>query len=342
MKTKAAILIAQRRPLEIVDLQIPSLKPHQVLVRIGATGVCGSQIGEIDGHKGPDPFLPHCLGHEAGGVVEAVGPGVKKTKSGDRVVLHWRPGTGRDAAPAVYRWGSRTVNAGRVTTFQELSVVSENRLTVIPRPVPFETAALYGCAVTTGFGIIANDAKLKKGESVLVLGAGGIGQMEIIAARHAGASPIIACDLHAKKLSLARANGATHVLRSGPALLTAIKKILKGRPLDAVLENTGKKSLIEFAYDAAGPKGRVILVGVPDAKEKASIDTLPLHFGKILTGSHGGDARPDRDIPRILALQRRSRWNFKPLITTGYSLDRINDAIRDLHEGRALRPLITL
>lgn len=341
MKTRAAILTRLKRPLQIVELEIPQLKAHQVLVRVRVTGVCGSQLGEMDGLKGPDRFLPHCLGHEAGAVVEAVGPGVRKTKRGDHVVLHWRPGTGTDAEPARYDWNGRVVNAGRVTTFQEHAVISENRLTVIPKSVPFETAALYGCAVTTGFGIVANDAALKKGETVLVLGSGGIGQVQILAARDAGASVIIATDLYEKKLTLARKNGATHTLRSGPGLSRQLQKILGRRPLDVVLENTGKKSVIEFAYESAGPQGRVILVGVPDARQKAEIDTLPLHFGKILTGSHGGGARPDRDIPRILAVQRRKRWDLRPMSNPGYTLDTINDALNDLRSGKALRPLVT-
>src|SRR5204863_5793005 len=121
----------------------------QVLVKISCTGICGAQLGEISGVKGPDKFLPHLLGHEGGGEVVGVGPGVTQVKEGDRVVMHWRKGAGIHARPAKYQWGSRTVNAGWVTTFQEYAVVSENRVTPIPKDVPFEVAALMGCAVTT-------------------------------------------------------------------------------------------------------------------------------------------------------------------------------------------------
>lgn len=342
MKTQAAILVRQRRPLEVVDLEIPALKPHQILVRIVSAGVCGSQIGEIDGLKGKDPYLPHCLGHEAGAVVEEAGSGVRKAKRGDHVVLHWKVGEGKDAEPASYRWGKKTVNAGRVTAFQRHAVVSENRVTVIPQNIPFRTAALYGCAVTTGFGVVEKDAKVRRGESVLVIGAGGVGQIQIVAARHAGATPIVACDVHASKLKLALKNGATHAVKSGPGLDRALRKILNGRALDAVFENTGLKRVIEFAYEACGPRGRTILVGVPDSREKAEIDTLPLHFGKVLTGSFGGDARPAEDIPRILDLERRHGWNFGSLASPGYTLERINDAIADLRTGRAVRPLIDM
>jgi S-(hydroxymethyl)glutathione dehydrogenase/alcohol dehydrogenase len=342
MKTIAAILLNLKCPLELVDLELPKLKPHQVLVRIHVSGVCGSQIGEIDGVKGPDPYLPHCLGHEAGATVEEVGPGVKKTRRGDRVVLHWRPGTGCDAEPALYRWGRRTVRAGRVTTFQRHAVVSENRLTVVPASVPMDVAAMYGCAVTTGFGIVTRDARVQKGETVLVLGAGGVGQIEIIAARNAGAGCIIATDLHSTKLKLAIQNGAHYALKAGKGLEVRMRKILRGRVPDVVLENTGRTDLIESAYEWTGPNGRTILVGVPRAGDKAHIDTLPLHFGKVLTGSHGGGARPQEDIPGILKWQRRTKWSWKPLMSSSYTLERINDAIRDLRQGRALRPMIRM
>ena len=213
MKTKAAILVRQKRPLVVDEVEIPSLKRGQVLVRVHASGVCGSQIGEMDGVKGPDRYLPHLLGHEAGGVVEETGPGVTRVKRGDRVILHWRPGKGIQADTPRYRWGRKMVNAGWVTTFQERSVVSENRLTKMPRGIGMETAALYGCALLTGFGVVRNDASLKKGESAVVLGSGGIGLCEIIALRAASGRPIAAVDLYPHKLSLAKSYGATHAVR---------------------------------------------------------------------------------------------------------------------------------
>ncbi|MBF0254016.1 MAG: zinc-binding dehydrogenase [Candidatus Omnitrophica bacterium] len=341
MKTKAAILVQQKKPLVITDIEVPALKAHQVLVRIEAAGVCGSQIGEIDGVKGPDRFLPHLLGHEAGAVVVETGPGVKKVKAGDHVVLHWKPSAGRDAATPVYRWGRRRVNAGRVTAFQELSVVSENRVTRIPRNVPFTTAALYGCALLTAWGVVTRDARLKRGESLLVLGAGTLGLSEIMFAKMIGASPIIAVDLYAGKLRVAKELGATHVIHSRTQNThRLIQRDLKGRTLDVVFENTGRRDVIELGYELCGPKGRTILVGVPGYREKASIDTLPLHFGKALTGSFGGDARPDKDIPYLLSCQRKKAFDPTSLLSEPYSLDRINDAILDLRRGRVIRPVI--
>src|SRR5579862_6964716 len=149
MKMKAAILEALRAPLVLDDeVNVPDLECGQVLVEVHRSGICGAQIGEIEGRKGPDKFLPHLLGHEGGGIVLETGPGVTHVKQGDHVVLHWRKGAGIQAQPAKYQWNGRTVNAGWVTTFNEHAVISENRLTPIPKDIGFEVAALMGCAIT--------------------------------------------------------------------------------------------------------------------------------------------------------------------------------------------------
>lgn len=341
MKTKAAILVELCKPLQLSEIDVPELKKGQVLVRIKATGICGSQIGEIDGKRGPDRWLPHLLGHEAGGIVEATGPEVTTVRRGSHVVIHWRPSLGIDAEPAKYQWNGKTINAGRVTTFQELSVVSENRLTSISEDVPFDEAALFGCCLTTGFGVVENDARIKTGDSVLVMGAGGIGLVSTIAAKLAGANPIIAVDVHDQKLSAAKEFGASHSINSSKENLPeVVKKIMGNRPLDVVLENTGISEVIELSYELCGPRGRTILVGVPSIQKKICIDTLPLHFGKVLTGSHGGNAQPNTDIPRLLKLQREGKLMLSGFVSKKYRLDQINDAIRDLREGRVIRPMV--
>src|SRR5690349_17936896 len=152
MKTPAAILVEQRKPLLVDEVELPTLGYGQVLVQVKVSRICGSQLGEIDGVKGPDKYLPHLLGHEGGGIVLEVGPEVSHVKPGDHVVLHWRPGAGLQGAGAKYRLGSRAINAGNITTFQNLTVVSENRLTRIPKDVDFEIAALLADTLTTGFG----------------------------------------------------------------------------------------------------------------------------------------------------------------------------------------------
>jgi S-(hydroxymethyl)glutathione dehydrogenase/alcohol dehydrogenase len=176
----------------IEEVEVPPLKLGQVLVKVLASGICGSQIGEINGVKGPDRFLPHLLGHEGCGEVLEAGEGVRSVKPGDRVVLHWRKGTGLESVTPVY--GSRIgrVNAGWVTTFNEHAIVSENRLTKVPAGFDVEAAALFGCAVTTAFGVVTNNAQVAIGQSVVVFGAGGIGLNIVQGAALAGAHPIVA------------------------------------------------------------------------------------------------------------------------------------------------------
>ena len=153
----AAILVEQRSPLVIDEVGLPTaLDVGQVLVRLHYSGICGSQIGEIDGVKGPDRHLPHLLGHEGSATVLEVGPGVATVQVGDLVVLHWRQGKGIEAVPPVYDCSGLSVNAGWVTTFNEFAVVSENRCTTVPPETDRQLAALFGCAVTTGFGVVEN------------------------------------------------------------------------------------------------------------------------------------------------------------------------------------------
>ena len=170
MKTAAAILVEQKKPLVLDEVELPALGFGQVLVDIQASRICGSQIGEIDGVKGPDKWLPHLLGHEAGGIVREVGPEVRHVKPGDRVVGHWRPGRGIEARGAVYQWHGRNCNAGPITTFQQLAILSENRVTVVPPDTDFEVCCLLADTLTTGFGVINNDAKVRLGEAVVVIG----------------------------------------------------------------------------------------------------------------------------------------------------------------------------
>lgn len=338
---KAAILVQQKKPLVLADIEVPSLLPGQVLVKIKASGICGSQLGEIDGVKGPDAYLPHLLGHEAGGIVQSIGPEVTRVKIGDHVVLHWRKGPGLEAAPAQYRWGRKTVNAGRVTTFNELAVVSENRVTPIPADVDFEIAALLGCAATTGMGVVHHDAKLKSGESVVVIGAGGVGLSVIQHARIAKAQPVIAVDRLDYKLKMAKHFGATHVLKGTPEQIRKkILKIVGTAGVDVAIENTGSVPMIELAYEITGPQGRTILVGVPKAGQRARIYTLPLHFGKVLTGSWGGGSDPAVDIPACLALFRNGSLKLKEMITHRFSLSEINTAIAKMREGKVGRCII--
>lgn len=332
---KAAILVEQNKPLVIDEITLPEeLDVGQVLVKIHYSGICGSQLGEISGVKGPDKWLPHLLGHEGSGTVLEVGPGVKHVAKGDVVVLHWRKGPGIEANGPKYRWGDKTVNAGWVTTFNEMAIVSENRLTAVKSDTDLEIAPLMGCAVTTGFGTVLNNAELKIGESVVVYGSGGVGLNMVQAASMTSAYPVIAVDLHDGRLDLAKKLGATHVINANDEdPEKKIQEILQDQLLDVFIDNTGIPHVIEQGYNLTGPDGRVVLVGVPKAGSDISIHSLKLHFGKRITGSHGGETKPEVDIPRYLRMYDQGRLSLKDVITKVYSLDDINEAIAGMRDG---------
>ncbi|MBF0504231.1 MAG: zinc-binding dehydrogenase [Candidatus Omnitrophica bacterium] len=339
----AAILVESRKPLVLDEVQLPlSLEYGQVLVKVFYTGICGAQINEIEARKGPDKFLPHLLGHEGGGVVESCGPGVTTVKPGDHVVMHWRPGRGIQSPTPKYLWKGKPINAGWVTTFNEKAIVSENRVTVIPKDFDLKLAALYGCAITTGYGVVHNDARLKSGESLVVVGAGGAGMSVILMASLIGANPIIAVDIHDDKLKQARKFGATHVINSKKE--NTVEKIRQVLPqgADVAVDATGIKEIRELCYELASGMGRTVLVGVPLAGEKITIDSFPLHFGKSITGSHGGDVNPDYVIPRLISLQNTGRLSLDGMISHEFPFNRINEALDMVRRGEALRCVLQM
>ena len=331
----AAILTEQSTPLVIDEVGLPTdLDAGQVLAKLHYSGICGSQIGEIDGVKGPDRFLPHLLGHEGSATVLAIGPGVSNVAVGDLVVLHWRKGLGIEAPTPTYNWSGRSVNAGWVTTFNEFAVVSENRCTTIPLDSDRRLAALFGCAVTTGFGVVENNARIRAGESVVVYGSGGIGLNIVQAAAMHGARPIIGVDLHPDRLDLAADLGATHLVDGRDEdIEVRLREILGLAGADVFIDNTGLPRIVEMGCRLTSPQGRIIMVGVPDAEERVSLAPLPLYFGKELTGSHGGEAEPTSDIPRLMRLLRSGSLNLDSLVSAVQPLQNINEAIWSIQSG---------
>jgi S-(hydroxymethyl)glutathione dehydrogenase/alcohol dehydrogenase len=333
--TLAAILVAQNKPLEIAQIDLPKkLDIGQVFVELSYSGICGSQLGEIDGVKGPDPWLPHLLGHEGSGTVLAIGPGVKHVKPGDKVVLHWKASKGIEANPAKYQWEGQTINAGWITTFNHHAIISENRLTKIDDSADLQTAALYGCAVTTGFGVIENKAKVKLGETVVIFGSGGIGLNIVQAAKLSGAAQIIAIDRFDHRLELSKACGATLTINSATQdPWEKLKILFTKQSLDVFIDNTGTPEVIAKGYELTSSKGRVILVGVPKKGQSTSLYTLPLHFGKTITGTHGGETIPQEDIPRYMNLLKMRNINLRPLISEIKGLKDINEMITHMRDG---------
>jgi S-(hydroxymethyl)glutathione dehydrogenase/alcohol dehydrogenase len=332
---RAAILVEQKKPLVIDEVELPqTLDYGQVLVKVFYSGICGSQIGEIDGVKGEDRYLPHLLGHEGSGEVMGIGPGVRHVQVGDHVVMHWRKGQGIDAMPPRYLWQGKPLNAGYVTTFNEYAIVSENRLTSIPKDFDLRLATLFGCALTTGLGVVTNNAKIRIGESVIVFGAGGVGLNVIQGAAMVSAYPIIGVDLYENRLKLAEKFGATHLIRAERQdVKSEILKIVGSQGTDVAVDNTGNIDVIAMAYELTHPQGRTILVGVPRKGDLISVYSLPLHFGKILTGSHGGESDPSVDIPRYLRLHLAGKLHLEALITNHFSLTEINTAIDKMQQG---------
>ena len=345
MKIKAAILVQNNAPLELAEIETPErLAYGQVLVKVHYSGICGAQINEIEGAKGPDKFLPHLLGHEGCATVLETGEGVRTVKKGDRVVMHWRPSNGIQSETPTYLWNGRKVNAGWVTTFNDYAVVSENRLTPIPADFDPKLAPLFGCAITTAIGVINNNAQVKVGQSVVVFGVGGVGLCIAQAAQLVSANPIVAIDVVDSKLEMAKRFGATHCINSKKVIdvENAIRGIVGAQGADVIVETTGIARVIESAYGLTQSKGKTILVGVPRKGDNISIYSLPLHFKKILTGSEGGDSEPHNDIPRYMRLVQAGRFKLDGLITHEFSLAKINEAIQLVKAGEAGRILVTM
>ena len=342
---KAAVLVEINQPLEVAELQMPEVLSYgQVHVELRYSGICGAQINEIEGAKGPDKFLPHLLGHEGSGIVQRIGPGVKTVKPGDHVVLHWRPSSGLQAEPAKYIWNGRAVNAGWVTTFNDEAIISENRLTVIPKDFDLGLAPLFGCAVTTAIGVINNDAQLKIGQSIVIFGIGGVGLNIAQAAQMVSGNPIIGVDIVDSKIEKSKSWGVNYGFNSvtTPNLKEQILRLVGSGGADVVVDTTGRPRVIELAYELTHADGRTILVGVPRKGDNVNIYTLPLHFNKILTGSHGGSAVPDIEIPRLIRLVNQGLMKLDGLFTHEFSLANINDAIAALRSGEAGRVLIKM
>lgn len=343
MKTEAAIITELGKPLTLAALSVPALKPGQALVEIAFSGVCHTQLLEARGYRGKDPFIPHCLGHEGSGTVIDTGLGVNRVKSGDSVILSWLKGSGSNVAGTVYDWESKPVNAGAVTTFQRHAVVSENRLTPVPSDFPRDLAAMIGCAVPTGFGVVFNAAEARPGQSIGIFGTGGVGLCAIAAASVAGCFPIVAIDVVDSKLGTAKRLGATHTINpTSTDLVGELKKLVPGG-LDIAIDFTGRTQVMAQALEVVRTQGgTAIVVGNAHHGEKLFFDPFQLNLGKRLLGTWGGDSQPDRDYPTYCRLLAAGRVDLSPLMACRYSLEQTNAALDDLEASRAIRPLIDM
>lgn len=342
----AAILYREGDPLQIRTIYHNRLLNGQVLVKILYSGVCRSQLMEVRGLRGKDEWIPHLLGHEGLGIVESVGKGVTKVKKGDEVILSWIAGEGMEAPGATYKCDNgEIINSGKVTTFSNYSVVSENRVTIKPHGLSSKIAVLYGCALPTGAGMVLNELNLKKQSSIIIYGLGGIGISALIATKALGLREIIAIDNSEIKLNYAREIGIKHVFNSNSNhLFEKIRDITNGGA-DYCIESCGLTKTIEHAFNLINEySGQLFFASHPAESSKIEINPHDLIKGKKIFGSWGGSSNPDRDFPLFHELLKSedSSDNLEKLITKEYSLNEINQALNDLESGQVFRPIIEM
>ncbi len=341
----AALLESLNSPLALRSVEVAKLEFGQVLVKVSVSGICGAQLHEIRGHKGNSAFLPHLLGHEGCGIVEDVGPGVTFVSVGQKVVMHWRKGQGIESDFPRYRMGEQALSGGKVTTLSQYAVVSENRLTPVPMETPDEFAALLGCGLTTALGVVNNEAALKFGESIAVIGCGGVGLGIIQAADLAGGYPIVGIDIKREKEPLALKMGATHfeTLTSLPGYVEGKEK--KNRTFDVIVDTTGNPEAIEFLMPFLADSGRFVLVGQGPPGAKVSFVADSSFFGmsgKTIRSTQGGQTNPSTDIPRYVDMYFSGKLRFEDLITHRFGLSQINKGFDVLSSGTAGRVMIDM
>jgi Zn-dependent alcohol dehydrogenase len=333
---KAAVLEQIDAPLAVRDVELTELKVGQVLVKVLVSGLCGAQLHEIRGHKGNAKFLPHLMGHEGCGIVEEIGLGVTNVKVGDKVVMHWRPGTGIEAPFPSYILDGKSMSSGKCTTLSEYSIVSENRLTTVPQDTPEDLCAILGCALTTAMGIIDNEVDLKFGESVAVIGCGGVGLNLIQAASLKSACPIYAVEKNLDKRNLCFIAGATTFIDD----INSIEE-----KVDVIIDTTGIPEVISDAITRLSGKGRMILVGQPAPGrgiEVMNAVNLFSGMGQTIKATQGGKTNPTEDIPRYVRMHQEGILSIEQFVTHRFKLDQVNEAFDLLRSGNAGRIIIEI
>lgn len=338
---KAAILVKKNEPLIIDDVILPQqLFFGQVKVKNIISGLCGAQLQEIAGLKNNEKFMPHLLGHEGCGIVEEIGQGVNKVKVGDKVVLHWRKGSGIESEFPIYTWNGRKISGAKLTTLSEYSIVSENRITKVNNDICNNFCALLGCGLSTGLSVVNNEANIKFGESVLVLGCGGVGLNCIYASKLSHASPIVGVDISIYKQILTIKNGGEfYHIDSLNQLFDKYKKF------DCIIDTTGNLDLVSRCIPNLSEQGRCIFISQPKQNSSLVI-TNPINFfsakGLSFKTTQAGGFDPDVDIPKYIKLYLNKVINVDNIITDFYDLDSINEAIAKLMSGTSGRILIKI
>tara|TARA_Y100000996_G_scaffold415341_1_gene409489 strand:- start:607 stop:1731 length:1125 start_codon:yes stop_codon:yes gene_type:complete len=351
-------------PLKIQKVNLDAPGFNEVLVKIKAAGLCHSDLSVIDGNR-PRP-LPMVLGHEAAGIVIGLGKGVQKLAVGDHVVFAFLPSCGNCSychsgkaalcEPGAEANGKGTLIGGHqrihnegeyyhhhlgVSGFAEFAVVSSHSLIKIDKDIPFEIASLFGCAVMTGVGAVVNTAQLKFGESLLVVGLGGVGLSAILGAASAGASKIIAADINPKKRAIAKQFGAHYTIDSSEKGALEVLKDLTNGGVDVALEFAGAIPALDFAFHATKRGGTTVTAALPNPNAKLELSPVTLvGQEKSLKGSYLGSCVPSRDIPAYIELYKSGRLPVEKLISHRIKLEEINNGFERLAKGNALRQVI--
>jgi S-(hydroxymethyl)glutathione dehydrogenase/alcohol dehydrogenase len=358
--------VADGPRLEEIEVDPPG--PGEVLVRLAASGICGSDLHVVHGRSVIDAF-PMVLGHEGAGVVEAVGDGVTSVTAGDHVVLAlYGPcgdcdqcrtgrfvlcdGTARVAAISgrMADGGTRMRLADGSTLFPmvgigslaELAVLRVDQVVAVDPAIPLDVICLAGCGVTTGLGSVFNVADVRPGESVAVVGCGGVGLNVVQGARIAGAGPIVAVDTNPKKLELAQRLGATHASDPSDGGVAAAVRSVVPRGVDVAFEVVGVPALVAEAFLSTRPGGRCVMVGSPPAGEPIPIDGRALFGERRLLGTTGGSNVPARDIPRIARLYSEGRLDLDTLVSARRPLDDFASSISETERGEVARSVVVM
>lgn len=361
LSIRAAVHTGSGNQLEIEKIELQPPGPGEVLVKIGASGVCGSDRHVIDGDW-PMP-QPTVLGHEGAGVVEAIGEGVSTVAVGDHVVLSWFAPCQKCLACVSGRaWactGTRSVECvlpdgttrhqlgGRqafpylgLGTMAEYTVAPESGVVAIPKEVPFDVASLIGCSVTTGVGAVLNNAKVTAGSSSVVIGCGGVGLSVIMGLAISGSYPIVAVDVSDEKLEAAKRFGATHTISATDSLVGEVKKILP-EGADYSFEAIGRTASIDLLPSLTRAGGTAVIVGLPPVGATSTIEPLSFaELGLTLVGSNYGGAVPAVDFPRIAKLYLAGKLPLDELISDRIALEDINDAFGAMRRGERTRTVI--
>ncbi|MHB8719319.1 MAG: Zn-dependent alcohol dehydrogenase [Candidatus Dormibacteria bacterium] len=355
---RAAVLAERGAPLHVEEITLPAPPPGHVRVRLVATGVCHSDLSLARGSL--TQTTPTVLGHEGAGRVVATAADVTAVGVGDGVLLNWAPacracwwcGHGEpylcehagDAAATAYAHradGSELYPGLGVGGFATETVIRATSCIPVPATVPLEQAALLGCAVLTGVGAVVNAARVQPGDTVCVIGLGGVGLSAVQGARIAGAGMVIAVDATTAKLALAERLGATHTLEAGDDLPKRVRGLSGGRGVDHAIECVGSAATIRTAWSVTRRGGAAIIVGLGTRSDEVTFNALEItHFARTLRGSMFGDADPDRDIPLLLDHVAAGRLDLASLVTRRVALEEIEDAFADMSAGRGARTLV--